>query len=184
MLRGIGGRRRRGLQRMAGWHHRLNGHEFEWTPGLGNGQGDLACCNSWGRKDTTEWLNWTELKEDPTDTLDTEVWVSFPGWWCFAIVPHWCAWGDAPWLQEEKRVAFSHFGPSHTSPCTYFPFSSVSSVAQSCPTLCDPMDSSTPGLPVHHQLPEFTQTHVHWVSDAIQPPHSLLFPSPPAFNLS
>ena len=58
-----------------------------------------------------------------------------------------------------------------------------SSVAQSCPTLCDPMDSSTPGLPVHSQLPEFTQTHVHWVSDAIQPSHSLSSLSPPAFNL-
>ena len=48
-----------------------------------------------------------------------------------------------------------------------------SSVAQSCPTLCDPMNRSTPGLPVHHQFPEFTQTHVHRVSDAIQPSHSL-----------
>ena len=48
-----------------------------------------------------------------------------------------------------------------------------SSVTQSCPTLCDPMDHSTPGLPVHHQLPEFTQTHVHWVSDAIQSSHPL-----------
>ena len=55
-----------------------------------------------------------------------------------------------------------------------------SSVAQSCPTLCDPMNCSTPGLPVHHQLPEFTQTHVHWVSDAIQPSHPLSSPSPPA----
>ena len=59
-----------------------------------------------------------------------------------------------------------------------------SSVAQSCPTLCDPIDCSTPGLPVHHQLLEFTQTHVHQVCDAIQSPHSLLSPSPPAFNLS
>ena len=56
-----------------------------------------------------------------------------------------------------------------------FQFSSVqfSSVAQSCPTLCNPVNRSTPGLPVHHQLPEFTQTHVHWVSDAIQPSHPL-----------
>ena len=48
---------------MAGWHHRLDGREFEWTPGVGNGQGGLACCDSWGRKesDTTEGLNWTEL---------------------------------------------------------------------------------------------------------------------------
>ena len=65
-------------------------------------------------------------------------------------------------------------------------FSSVqfSSVAQSCPTLCDPMDSSPPGLPVHHQLLESAQTHLHWVGDAIQPPHPLSSPSPPAFNLS
>ena len=59
-----------------------------------------------------------------------------------------------------------------------------SSVAQSCPTLCDPMNCSTPGLPVHHQLPEFTQTHVHQVCDAIQPSHLLSSPSPPAPNPS
>ena len=59
-----------------------------------------------------------------------------------------------------------------------------SSVAQSCLTLCDPMNRSTPGLSVHHQLPEFTQTHVHRVSDAIQPSHPLSSPSPPAPNPS
>ena len=59
-----------------------------------------------------------------------------------------------------------------------------SSVAQLCATLCDPMNCSTPGLPVHHQLPEFTQTHVHRVSDAIQPSHPLSSPSPPAPNPS
>ena len=59
-----------------------------------------------------------------------------------------------------------------------------SSVAQSCPTLCDPMNHSTPGLPVHHQLLEFTQTHIHQVSDATQPSHPLLSPSPPAPNPS
>ena len=58
------------------------------------------------------------------------------------------------------------------------------SVAQSCPTLCNPMECSMPGLPVHHQLLELTQTHVHWVGDAIQPSHPLPSPSPPAFNLS
>ena len=58
------------------------------------------------------------------------------------------------------------------------------SVAQSCLTLCDPMNRSTPDLPVHHQLPEFTQTHVHWVGDAIQLSHPLSSPSPPALNLS
>ena len=60
----------------------------------------------------------------------------------------------------------------------------VSSVTQLCPTLCDPMDWSTPGFPVHHQLPELAQTHVHRISDAIQPAHPLSSPSPPAFNLA
>ena len=59
-----------------------------------------------------------------------------------------------------------------------------SSVAHSCPTLCDPMNRSTPGLPVHHQLPEFTQTPMHLVDNAIQPSHPLSSPSPPAFHLS
>ena len=57
--------------------------------------------------------------------------------------------------------------------------SQIRSVAQSCPTLCNPMNRSMPGFPVHHQLPEFTPTHVHWVSDAIQPSHPLSSPSPP-----
>ena len=64
------------------------------------------------------------------------------------------------------------------------PFVQFSSVTQLCPTLCDPMHRSTPGLPVHHQLPEFTQTHAHWVGDTIQPSHPLLSPSPPAPNPS
>ena len=64
---------------------------------------------------------------------------------------------------------------------SYYQFSSAT---QSCLILCYLMDCSTPGLPVHHQLLEFTQTHVHWVGDAIQPSHPLLSPSPPAFNLS
>ena len=58
-----------------------------------------------------------------------------------------------------------------------------SSVAQSCLTLCDPMNGSTPGLPVHHQLPESTQTHVHCVGDAVHPSHPVSSPSPPALNL-
>ena len=66
-------------------------------------------------------------------------------------------------------------------PKRFFQFSSV---AQSCPTLCNPMNHNTPGLPVHQQLPEFTQTHVHRVSDAIQPSHPLSSPSPPAPNPS
>ena len=58
------------------------------------------------------------------------------------------------------------------------------SIAQSCLTLCNPMNRSTPGLPIHHQLPESTQTHIHRVGNAIQPSHPLSFPSRPAFNLS
>ena len=69
---------------------------------------------------------------------------------------------------------------------SFISFSSIqfSSVSQSCPTLCDPMNHSTPGLPGHHQLPEFTQNHVHRVGDAIQPSHPLSSPSPPAPNPS
>ena len=68
--------------------------------------------------------------------------------------------------------------------CHKIDISQFSSVAQLCPTLCDPMNRSTPDLPVHHQLPEFTQTHVHWVSDAIQPSHPRSSPSPSAPNPS
>ena len=85
---------------MVGWHHRLDGHEFEQAPGVGDGQGSLACCS-----------------------------------------------------------------PAAKS-------------LQSCPTLCDTMDFSMPGLPVHHQLLEFTQTHVHRGGDAIQPSHPLSHPLP------
>ena len=76
---------------------------------------------------------------------------------------------------QTKRPA-SLLGQGHSD--------ALSSVAQSCPTLCDPMNRSTPGLPVHHQLPEFTQTPVHRVRDAIQPSHPLSSPSPPAPNPS
>ena len=72
-----------------------------------------------------------------------------------------------------------HLLPSKSTKSIQF-----SSVPQLCPTVCDPMDCSMTGLPVHHQLSEFTQTHVHWVGDAIQPSHPLSSPSPPTFNLS
>ena len=72
----------------------------------------------------------------------------------------------------------------HLGSPSYFHSVQFSSVTQLCPTLCNPMTRSTPGLPVHHHLPEFTQTHVHQVSDAIQPSHPLSSPLPPAPNLS
>ena len=88
-------------------------------------------------------------------------------------------------MNHTKRTKFlvTQILPKLAPPVT---FSSVqfSSVTQSCPTLCSPMNCSTPGLPVHHHLLEFTQTHVHWVSDAIQPSHPLSSPSSPAPNPS
>ena len=91
----------------------------------------------------------------------------------------------APTLQADS-LPLSHEG----SPCKMYIYIGkglsfqFSSVTQSCLTLCDPMNRSMPGFPVHHQLPEPTQIHVHHVSDAIQPFHPLSSPSPPAFNLS
>ena len=102
--------------------------------------------------------------------------------------------GDLPDIGIEPRCpalqADSLLSEPPGKPLTYIlhvlQFSPVqsSSVAQLCPTLCDPMNHSTPGLPVHHQLPEFTQTHVHQVGDAIQPSHPVLSPFPPAPNPS
>ena len=81
------------------------------------------------------------------------------------------------WWTTVHRVAKSQTRLSD------FRFSSVQLSAQSCPTLCNPLDCRMPGVPVHHQLPEFTQTHLHWVSDAIQLSHPLSTPSP-VFKLS
>ena len=103
--------------------------------------------------------------------------------------------GKIPWRRKWQPTPVFLPGKSHgwRSPVDYSPWVAklayrnllrMCSVAQSWPTLCDPMNRSMPGLPVHHQLPESTQTHVHRVSDAIQPSHLLLSPSPPALNLS
>ena len=84
-------------------------------------------------------------------------------------------------------VVISIYIPTNSArgfPFLHIPSVQFSSVIQSCPTLWDPMNCSTPGLPVHHQLLEFTQTHVHRISDAIQPSHPLSSPSPPALKLS
>ena len=142
---------------MVGWHHRFEGHEFEYAPGVADGQRGLACCSPRGHKesDTNEWLNWTKLNTQP---------------WCtpFPILNQ----SSVPCL---VLLLFDQ----HTGFSVQF-----SSVTHSCPTLCDPMDCSMPDFPVYHQLPELTQTHVHWVGDAIQPSHPLLSLSPPALNLS
>ena len=79
------------------------------------------------------------------------------------------------------QILYMHSSDGHLG---FFPSVQYSSITQSCPTLYDPMNCSTPGLPVHHQLLETTKTHVHWVIDAIQPSHPLSSPSPPALKLS
>ena len=91
---------------------------------------------------------------------------------------------DLPLVYFHGLFPSLSFGHRHSG--LLVPNNSVqfSSVTQSCATLCDPLNHSTPGLPVHHQLLEFTQTHVHRVSDAIQPSHPLSSPSPPAPNPS
>ena len=94
-------------------------------------------------------------------------------WWA-AVYGVTQSWTRLKWLSSSRSMTSN----------TEHPSVQFSSVTQSCSTLCDPMDCSTPGLPVHHQLPEFTQTHVHWVGDAIQPSHPLSSPSPPVLNLS
>ena len=112
---------------------------------------------------TLEWVPFPSPSSPPTRNLSRYQglfqWVSSPNRW-------------------PKYWSFS-FNTSPSKESVQF-----SSVAQSCPTLCNPMNRSTPGLPVHHQLPEFTQTHVHRVGDAIQPSHPLSSPSPPAPNPS
>ena len=91
------------------------------------------------------------------------------------------SWNYSPsnWYNvvEEKQACLTKLG-------NYSWSVQFSSVAQSCPALCDPLDCSMTGLPVYHQVLEFTQTHVHWVCDAVQPSYSLSSPSSPAFNLS
>ena len=91
-------------------------------------------------------------------------------------------WKTQQWPQDWKSSVFiTILEKGNAKECSSVEFSSV---AQSCPTLCDPMNRSTPGLPVHHQLPEFTQTHVHRIRDAIQPSHPQSSPSSPAPNPS
>ena len=119
--------------------------------------------------------------------------IGWPKYWNFSfnispsneysgLISFWIDWFGLLVVQGTLKNLLQH----HNLKASILQFSSVqfSSVAQSCPTLCDPMNRSTPGLPVHHQLPEFTQTHVHRVSDAIQPSHPLSSPSPPSPNPS
>ena len=125
---------------------------------------------------------------EPTFLVDPWAPVMLKIWHWFEdaskIVAQACSHGGGrfPFRSLGNRLASESLGHCLTKPL--FVFHRFSSVAQSYLTLCNPMDCSTPGLPVHHQLPEFTQTRVHWAGDAIQPSHPLLSPSPPTFSLS
>ena len=122
---------------MVGWHHWFNEHEFEQTPGDSDGQGSLACCSPWSRKES-----------DTTDQRNNNC----NQWVLPSVFPMPCCnWGFSEGCTVPWRRVMAQF----------------ISVAQLCLTLCDSMDHSTPGLPVHHQQPESTQTHLHWVGDAI-----------------
>jgi len=123
----------------------------------------------------SEFQGWIQLVYRKSSLLEAE-------WWPDDRVPelfvYWVGRKFIEFLLEHCTEKFKQ---------TLWPTQVKLSVKFSCLvvlTLCDPMDCSMPGLPVHHQLLEFTQTYVHWVSDAIQPSHPLLSPSPPAFNLS
>ena len=187
---------------MAGWHHWLDGHESVWTLGVGDGPGGLACCNLWGRKesDMTEPLIWSDLiwsdwKVALSSCLETicilcyiypaqslnlgisSLWVQSHHCLlvCNSVVEYIAI--ICKNLHVYSAVRFEMWKSKSKSKLSFISF-------QSCPTLCDLMDCSTTGLPVHHQLLEFTQTHAHQVSDAIQPSHPLSSPSPPSLNFS
>ena len=130
---------------MVGWHHRLNGHEFDHAPRDSKEQGSLECGSPWDWKelDLTEWIN----NSKPNLPLKT--------------------------LKRSDKLNIKQTRKKWNEDSVQF-----SSVPQSCLTLCNPMNRSTPGLPVRHQLPESTQTHVHWVDNAIQPSHYLSTRSP------
>ena len=120
-------------------------------------------------------LNWESEKATPSESF-------LPVQRCIHL---WNFHGHIAWnTLHQQKMAQVEKRYSHSRALLQIKICQFSSVAQSRLTLCNPMDCSTPGLPIHHQLPEFTQTHVHWVGDTIQPSHPLLSPSPPIFNLS
>ena len=175
----IEGGRRRGQQGMRWLDGITNMMEVSLSkPGeFGDEQGGLRCCSPWGLKesDSTEWLNWTE----PNAYLRKKRWLSFCGALHFDFTSSQVIFQAGLILTglESQIIETDECCPSND-------MSLLISVAQLSPTFWDPMNRSTPGLPVHHQLLEVTQTHVRWVSGAIQPSHPLLSPSPPALNLS
>ena len=139
-----------------------------------------------------EWLQWAqtcifpyrEKHQIPWDNWSSLINNNLSKFWLPYLCQKkksyisWLLWESVLWAWNPQKFQQT----KHHS--QLFSLVQFSSVAQSYLTLCDPRNCSTPGFPVHHQLPEPTQTHVHWVGDAIQPSHPLLSPSPPALNLS
>ena len=158
-------------RRWDGWMASLTQWTWVWvSSGVGDGQGGLACCSPWGCKqsDTTELLTWT------THTRP-----------CVRCWRYGNNLGIVVALDVMDLLEFTFQAHQELSSLISTQSSAqFSSVAQLCLTLHDPMNRSTPGLPVHHQLPESSQTHVHRVGDAIQPSHPLSSSSPPSLNLS
>ena len=141
-----------------GWMASPTRWTWVWVNSGSSGQGGLACCDSWGRKelDTTEWLNWTELM-----CLDAMISI----FWMLNFKPAFSP-SSIPGIFQAKILWVG---------CRFL-LQGIFSTHGLNPLL--------PGFPVLHYLPEFAQTYIHWVSDAIQPSPSLSPPSPPAFNLS
>ena len=166
MLGGIGGRRRRGRQdEMAGWHHWLDGRESEWTPGVGEGQGGLVCCDSWGHKesDTTEGLIWSDLiwsEEDPSGSIHSHR-VDPPRWLSAYVASlalyegsgthtYWDTGGTKEGCLLSfilAKVSAQRRAPSSVRACQGYRV--FAHELQSCSTLCDPIDCSPPGSSVH-----------------------------------
>ena len=178
---------------MAGWHHWLDGHE---SPGVGNGQGGLACCDSWGRKesDTTGRLNWTELNwmlEQLCEYIQKHQITQFTFKLSIFMVCELYTLKICFHIYLKFRSSFSYLyfqWPPTTIPSVLH-IAGTQKIFESwfnrlvALTPCDPIDCSTPDFPVLHHLPELVQTRVHWIGDVIQPFYPLSSPSP-TFNLS
>ena len=165
---------------MGGWHHQLNAHEFEQTLGDSEGQGVLACCSPWGHKksDTTERIDKYEGRYVEGKNI------------CCVLLLSGLVFKRKPKKQKYSKVKKELEFPfpirtiNEIIPLRWFPARHFEMRAAAAAAAKSPMNCSMPGLPVYHWLPEFTQTHAHWVSDAIQPSHPLLSPSSPAPNPS
>ena len=142
-----------------------------------------------GHKKEQIWVSWTEVDEPKAcytewNQLEKQIWYINTYIW---NLEKWHWWTCSQDINRDAEVENGLVDTEREGEVWMNWKSSINVyviVVQLCPTLCNPMDCCTPGFPVLHHLPEFAQTHVHWVSDAIQPSHPLSSPSPPAFNLS